>query len=142
MAERIISMTTEQFIRELESLEQTMQYALDLFSSSFSLTSEDIKSLNDIELERAYIAATYWASFDIVSINLEYYNLLKDLERACMETAATFDFDCANKYKEAMSRLKNFKPFLEKIVRLFNLLPELVVERRKRNQSFDMEYKI
>lgn len=123
-----------QFIETVDDIEKNIQGFVSLFLNSLSLKSEDIKLLDDIELERNFIAATYLSPGTIMSLKRDYDNLYKNLEREYMEAERDYDVNYAANCKEALYRLQNIEPNLEKMVGLFHLLPALVVEKNNRHK--------
>lgn len=122
------------YIEAVKDTEQDIENFCGLFLNSLSLTLENIKSLDDIELERNFIAATYLSPNKMISFNRDYDNLYNNLEREYMDAVQEHNVNYANDCKEAISRLLNIKPNLEKMINLFHLLPALVVEKNNRNK--------
>ena len=121
-----------QFIEAVDDIQQNIQGFESLFLSSLSLKKEDIKSLDDVELERNCIAATYLMPSTIMSLKQDYDNLYANLEREYMEAERDCDASYSRSCKEALYKLQNLKSNLDKMISLFHLLPVLIIERNNR----------
>lgn len=121
-----------QFIEAVDDIQQNIQGFESLFLNSLSLKREDIKSLDDIELERNFIAATYLLPSTMMSLKQDYDNLYENLEREYTEAERDCDAIYARSCKEALYRLQNLKSNLDKMISLFHLLPAIIVERNNR----------
>ena len=121
-----------QFIEAVDDIQQNIQDFESLFLNSLSLKKEDIKLLDDIELERNFIAATYLLPSTVMSLQRDYDNLYENLEREYMEAERDCDASYARNCKDALYRLQNLKSNRDKMISLFHLLPALTVERNNR----------
>lgn len=123
-----------QFIETADDIQQNIQDFESLFLHSLSLKQEEIKSLNDVELERHFIAASYLLPNLIMSLQRNYDNASKNLEQEYADAERDCDISYAKSCKEALYKLQNLKPTLDNMLRLFHLLPDLTVEKNKRHK--------